>query len=293
MQYEQHPLSALFPAMSDDDLAALTQDIKKNGQKEAVIVFEGKILDGWHRYLGCKKAGVKCATIKHDGKNPVAFVLSRNLHRRHLTGSQRAAVIVAATDWNQIGANRRGGSEPGSDPKSEAEMAAAAEVSDRTIRHAKAAHEAGLGDAVKEGKVSAKAAAEVAKLPKKEREKAVEAIERGDPIDLPKKPSAPGQSSKTKSTDYESLYKATLADLEAAREKIDEGGDVMRELNDRLEALETKDPDEQQKEIIRLRKQVAKLEAEIQRLTRSRNDFQAKCNELIRQVKLLQRKGGK
>jgi len=48
---------------------------------------------------------------------------------------------------------------------SESEMAQAAQVSERTIRQAKAAQKAGLGDAVKDGKVSGRQAAEIAKLP--------------------------------------------------------------------------------------------------------------------------------
>jgi hypothetical protein len=43
--------------MADDDLDALAEDIKaRTARSEAVIVFEGKILDGWHRYRACEKA---------------------------------------------------------------------------------------------------------------------------------------------------------------------------------------------------------------------------------------------
>lgn len=262
--------------MPDGEFDGLVEDIKKHGQKEAVIVLDGAVLDGWHRYLACQKAGVKCVTVKHDGADPVAFVLSRNLHRRHLTASQRAAAIVAATNWREPG--RPGNNpEPGSGFSTEAEMAKAAEVTDRTIRQAKVAHEAGLGDAVRDGKVSAKRAAEIAKLPAKKRDAAITM-----------KPSRPV----TAEPRADRIVELEAA-LKTAEEQRDDAIDTARELNDQLSALEIKDPDEQQKEILNLRKQIAKLEAEVERVTRSRNDCQNKCNELIRQVKSLQRKAGK
>jgi hypothetical protein len=154
--YQQHPLSAAFPPMQPEELDALTSDIREHGQREAVIVFEGAILDGWHRYIACAKAGVKCVTAEHDGNDPIAFVLSRNLHRRHLTASQRAAAVVSASTWKPTG---RPKAEPSSPLSTNAEMAKVAEVTPRTIQHAKAAQRAGLGQDVRDGKISAKAAA--------------------------------------------------------------------------------------------------------------------------------------
>lgn len=278
MQMKQHPLSAAFPSMPDSEMDSLVEDIKKHGLREPVIVFDGMVLDGWHRYRACEAAGKKCVTQKFEGGDPVAFVLSRNLHRRHLTGSQRASAVVSATNWRPLGDQSR--SVPGTD-RTTAEMAKEAEVSASTIEHAKAAHQAGLGDAVREGVVSAKAAAEVAKLSPKKREKAVEAIERGE---------KPQGTKPEKKKDFEALYTKAVEERDEAREGLVEITQTARELEDRLSALECKDPDEQQKEILRLKQHAAKLEAEISRLTRARNDCQTKCNELIRQVKSLERK---
>jgi hypothetical protein len=84
-----------------------------------------------------------------------------------------------------------------------------------------------------------------------------------------------------------------MAKLRAAVEDLTEkNGDLVdtaRELEDKLTAFEKTEPDDQQKEIMRLQKRVVKLEAEIERLTRSRNDAQAKNNELIREVKRLRK----
>lgn len=86
--------------------------------------------------------------------------------------------------------------------------------------------------------------------------------------------------------------KRLTAALEEANEAKNDLADIAREQEDKLTALETTDPDEQQKEIQKLQKRIVRLEAEIERLTIARNDCQNKNNELIRQVKILQRKPG-
>lgn len=175
---QQHPLSAAFPAMSADDFASLVSDIRANGQRHDIVTFEGMVIDGWHRYRACRQLDItpRVAPLGSD-VDPVAYVQSMNLHRRHLTGSQRAAAVVACSKWAPSGTNQAntGTGAPGSPVQTVAEMAKAADVSERTVQHAKKADEAGLGDAVRDGKVSAKQAAEVAKLPEPERAAALEA----------------------------------------------------------------------------------------------------------------------
>lgn len=86
--------------------------------------------------------------------------------------------------------------------------------------------------------------------------------------------------------------KRLRAALAEANEKKEAAADEARDLQDKLTAFETTEPDEQQKELMRLQKRIVRLEGEIERLTIARNDCQNKNNELIRQVKLLQRKHG-
>jgi len=89
---EFHELANIFPMLGDEELAELCADIEKNGLAEPIIVYEGKILDGRHRATACQTLGIEPDTIGYIGNDPVAFVLSKNLHRRHLTESQRAMV---------------------------------------------------------------------------------------------------------------------------------------------------------------------------------------------------------
>ena len=282
---EQHPLSAAFPSMPEDEIAALAEDIQKHGQREPGVLFEGMVLDGWHRYIACQRAEVEFRSVEFDGTDPVAFVLSRNLVRRHLTPSQRAAAVVAAHNWRPHG-DQKSRSAPGADRTTE-EMAKEAEVSPRTIAQAKVAHQAGLGEIVKEGKVSAKAAAAVAKLPPKKRAQAVKAIEAGEEPPAPK--------AKQKAGDAEKV-RAELIDLQGKYadllEKNAELADLAQELNDKLEALSTTEPDEQQKLIADLQLKLRKKDAEIDRQRVQLRDANNENNALKREVKRLQRRAG-
>lgn len=90
-----HPLAETFPLMKGAELNALADDIKRSGQRDDIVLYENQILDGRCRYLACKAAGIEARFVAFTGNDPVAYVLSKNLPRRHLTASQRA--IAAAT----------------------------------------------------------------------------------------------------------------------------------------------------------------------------------------------------
>lgn len=284
LSLSQHPLSAAFPAMSENEIEALALDIEQHGQREPGVLFEGAVLDGWHRYRACHRLGIQFKAAEFEGEDPVAFVKSKNWHRRHLTQSQKAATEVALRQWAPRG---QGKSAPGADYSTTAEMAKEAGVSQRTIEQAKAAVSAdpALGEAVKDGKVSAKAAAEMAKLSPAKRDKALQAIQDGKPLKAREKKtkSAPGAD-----FSVERLEKL-VKELE---EQKDDLADTARELSDKLAMFEATEPDEQQKLIATLQKTAQRKDGEIARLTAERNRLQDKCNQLIRQVKALQKNAG-
>lgn len=91
---EFHPLSGLFPLMDDVALAALTNDIRANGQIEPIAVLEGKILDGRNRWRACQTLKIEPFLKYLNGADPLTYVLSENLHRRHLSTSQRAYIAA-------------------------------------------------------------------------------------------------------------------------------------------------------------------------------------------------------
>lgn len=93
---EIHPAAAIFPMMSDEELRNLAADIQENGLVEPVVVYHGQVLDGRNRLRACEIAGVSPRFEDANGNigSPVVYVLSKNLHRRHLTQSQRAVIAA-------------------------------------------------------------------------------------------------------------------------------------------------------------------------------------------------------
>lgn len=91
-----HPASEIFPKMGHDELHALADDIKQHGLLEPILTLDGAILDGRNRFAACNLAGVEpqFSEWKLNGESPTLFVISKNLHRRHLTTAQRAAIGV-------------------------------------------------------------------------------------------------------------------------------------------------------------------------------------------------------
>lgn len=89
--WEVHPAASIFPLMTDDEFLALKEDIRSKGQREDVVLWEGKILDGRNRYRACQELGIDVQWRElPECDDPIDYVLSKNLYRRHLTESQRA-----------------------------------------------------------------------------------------------------------------------------------------------------------------------------------------------------------
>jgi len=87
-----HEIANLFPMMRPEELDDLVADVKKNGLIEPIVLYEEKILDGRNRYLACGEAGIKPHYDYYKGDDPVGYVVSLNLHRRHLNETQRGTV---------------------------------------------------------------------------------------------------------------------------------------------------------------------------------------------------------
>jgi N6-adenosine-specific RNA methylase IME4 len=91
-----HPLANLFPLIEGEEFEALVADIKANGLRETISVWEGLILDGRNRARACEAADVapRYEAFAGEASDALALVLSKNLTRRHLTDSQRAYVAA-------------------------------------------------------------------------------------------------------------------------------------------------------------------------------------------------------
>jgi hypothetical protein len=103
---EFHPLADLFPMLDDEEQGALAADIRDHGLHAPIATYEGKILDGRNRYRACQVAGVNPAFKEYKGDDPLGYVVSLNMVRRHLDGSQRA-MIAAKIETLKHGGNRQ------------------------------------------------------------------------------------------------------------------------------------------------------------------------------------------
>ncbi len=186
-KYEDHEIAALFPLMSESELSDLAQDILQNGQREDIVVYQGKILDGRNRYRACLLADVEPRVKSYIGTDPIRDVLSWNLHRRHLTTSQRAMIATAvlpmleeqarerkveavkksnaARAENSEVANLRSMDTPEEKHLASADAATMLNVSPRSVQTAKKVQQAApeLAEKVKAGEVSLNAAAQEVK----------------------------------------------------------------------------------------------------------------------------------
>lgn len=277
MTYDLHPLCTLFPRMSGGDFDSLVADIKVNGQREPIVIHDGMILDGGNRYRACLEAGVEPNTMKFGGGNIVSYVLSANLHRRHLSPGQQAAIVASAQDWAD--AHQRGGDRGNqyTGPKvqdctliSSEERAAQSGASLRTQKYADKVAKAAPDLAVKvaHGEIS---------LPE-----AVKRVTGKRPGE--KAPASPAEADGCSADEYQlQEAQSAIADLVAENEQ----------LKDRL-AVEQMDVSEDGKfeaaQIIEaLRTQVKHLEDELLAVKASRNTYQSENAQLKKQLARLQR----
>jgi len=171
---EFHPLADIFPLLDGQDFAGLVTDIREHGLHEPIVVYEDKILDGRNRYRACEAAGVEPTFTVYTGDDPVAYVISLNLRRRHLDESQRA-MVAAKLATLKLGDNQHSEGLPiGRSSEllnvGERSVARAREVIDRGATE--------LVQAVERGRVSVSAAADIATQPIEEQREIVARGER-------------------------------------------------------------------------------------------------------------------
>ena len=93
-----HEYATLLPAMSEEELEAMKEDIRTNGIHTPIVMHGGKILDGRHRYEAAISIGMDIKDIPFTelpkSEDPMSYAVGANLHRRHLNPSQRALVVA-------------------------------------------------------------------------------------------------------------------------------------------------------------------------------------------------------
>jgi hypothetical protein len=165
MPIPYHPLAELFPLMEGAAFGELVADIKAHGLHNPITLYETKIIDGRNRERACEEAGVEPFYDSYDGDDPLGFVVSQNVARRHLDDSQRAMIAARLENMKQ-GRPEKDASWHLS-PITRADAAVMLKVGARSIARASEVldkADPALVKAVEQGRVTVSCATEIIKL---------------------------------------------------------------------------------------------------------------------------------
>lgn len=160
-----HPAADLFPMLDEDALWSLVNDIKLHGLRQPIIIHKGQIIDGRNRHRACDLAGVK-PRFKDmefaDERAVIDYIISTNIHRRHLTESQRAMI---AAELANLPAHRPGEVTASIEAVSQPQAAEMLQVSRSSVQRAREVQEKApdLAAKVKSGELKVSKAASMAR----------------------------------------------------------------------------------------------------------------------------------
>jgi hypothetical protein len=183
-----HPAAELFPLMSPAELRKLGEDIKKNGLTSPIVLWSDRkspavLLDGRNRLDAIEMATGSPAIIGapsimagkdflardrvitlDQSADPLAYVISANIHRRHLTAEQKRdliAKLIKATP-----------------KKSDRQIATATKTDHKTVASVRAEQEARGEIPHVSTRIDSKGRKQPAKKPKTKAERNRKALER-------------------------------------------------------------------------------------------------------------------
>lgn len=256
-----HRFAEIFPLIEGDDFAALVADIEAHGLQEKIVRYDGKVLDGRNRFLACQKAKVKpqYRDFKGTDEQALAFVVSANVQRRHLTASQ---LSMASARLATLRSGQRSDHVEGVSIETASEMVGASVCGTKRARKVINEGSKALQNAVDSGEVSVSKAVSVVDLPKSEQLAAAKAKPAKAPEPEPEASWEPDEE----------------AALEQAEKELAASVDKVMASDDRLAASYA---------------EMKRQAAEIASLKLSRDGFQNRCNEILTRYKALQRKAEK
>jgi hypothetical protein len=197
-----HPYAEIFPPMQFPAFDALCGDIARHGLQEDIVLYEGQVLEGRNRYVACLARGDLPRFREYAGEcgSPVAFVVARNIHRRHLTDSQRALLAARLKplfeeearqrqlaglkkgDAGPVGTNSSQREDDASTGRSATRAAEVVHVSSTSVKLADKVKKQGVPElvaALAADQISVSAAARIARLPAEQQHEIIAAIRRG------------------------------------------------------------------------------------------------------------------
>lgn len=181
-----HELAELFPLLEGTEYETFKEDIRQNGLREPILVYNGQIVDGRNRYRACKDLNILFTACAWDEQGSLAdFVASKNIHRRHLNESVRAIIGARLKSFYEKDAQERMLAGKAADPMANLPQgtsrdlaAKAMNVSGRSVEAATKVIQQGVPElekAVRKKQISVSAAEKLAELPPKKQAEIVAA----------------------------------------------------------------------------------------------------------------------
>lgn len=272
---KQHPLSAAFPAMQPDEYQALIDSIGNIGVQNPITLFEGMVLDGWHRYTAATECGMACPFVELGDVDPRDFVLAQNKARRHITLAQLVACVSSVYQWKPQGGNQTALSAVCSTSKEVAEKTGASVRTVEQYRQVERKASPEVIEAVKRGEVGLPKAAAIAKLPMAEQAAALH-----KPAPKPAKPAPVAEPETEAPPDY--------TELDAMKDALSVISEENDRLNDRLAIAAFEATEEERsaahETLIALRAENKTLTAALRAVTLSRDSLMEEAVQMKRQM---------
>ena len=164
--YDLHDLCKLFPPMPEDQFNSLIDSIRDHGLLTPIMLHEGKILDGRHRYKACINLGIEPSFEEYEGEDALGYVIALNLSRRHLDESQRAMIAGRISNLKD-GQRKITGASIGAANISQTEAASQLGVGRMSVQRARKVLDKGtpeLAEAVDNGQIAVSVAAKIAEM---------------------------------------------------------------------------------------------------------------------------------
>jgi N6-adenosine-specific RNA methylase IME4 len=189
-----HPYADLFPLIEGDEFAELVADIKANDLREKIVIWEDSILDGRNRYRAALAAGLLedddlpdrakyfQKFVREVDGDPLKFVISKNLKRRHLNDDQRRMVAARLANMPRGRPSTENSADCSIKLGEAARMVNVDEAGTKRARTVIARATPEIRNAVERGKLTVAAGVQASKLnPEQQREIAVQANDSAHP----------------------------------------------------------------------------------------------------------------
>jgi len=108
MQYEFHEACLCLPDQSKEEYEELCESIKQGFREhEPILLFEGKILDGRHRYKAAIANNITPIFKQYEGDDPFDYVKKTDFARRHYLSQEQKALIftdlvTGSEKWQEL-----------------------------------------------------------------------------------------------------------------------------------------------------------------------------------------------